>query len=293
MHTETMNKTEVLSPQGAATADLPAKATSHAVTAPGHTNPGTVLMYAMERGASLEQIDKLLDLQMKWEANEARKAYVADMAAFKQNPPTIIKDKTVGYKTREGDLVGYSHATLGNVTNSIVEGLAQFGFSHSWIVKQDNSLVHVTCRITHRMGHSEEVSMSAFKDDSGKKNHIQQVASTITYLERYTLLAATGLATHDQPDDDGAAAEPRIDLAAKWGDRANGATTLQELQRAWDDGLAEISNEGTEDEYQRFKATVNARKAQIEAAAPVPQPGRSSRVSSIISQSRTGQNGQA
>ena len=38
-------------------------------------------------------------------------------------------------------------------------------------------------------------------DDSGGKNPIQSIGSTITYLERYTILALTGLATKEQDDD--------------------------------------------------------------------------------------------
>ena len=45
--------------------------------------------------------------------------------------------------------------------------------------------------------------MFAAPDDTGKKNSIQQVASTVTYLERYTFLSITGLAVEDQIDDDG------------------------------------------------------------------------------------------
>ena len=43
--------------------------------------------------------------------------------------------------------------------------------------------------------------MSAGRDDSGNKNSIQAVGSTTTYLQRYTLKAALGLAASD--DDDG------------------------------------------------------------------------------------------
>jgi hypothetical protein len=49
------------------------------------TNPASVLVYAMEKGADMAQIEKLLDLQMRWEADQARKAYVADMAEFKKS----------------------------------------------------------------------------------------------------------------------------------------------------------------------------------------------------------------
>lgn len=239
------------------------------------TTPATVLMYAMEKGADMAQIEKLMDLQMKWEANEARKAFVADMAEFKQNPPTILKDKLVSFGG-----TSYTHATLGNVTNAIVEGLARYGFSHRWDVKQDGQIISVTCRITHRMGHSEEVSMSAFKDDSGKKNAIQQVASSITYLQRYTLLAATGLATHDQQDDDGASAAADEDLAKKWCDKANAAGNLVDLEAVWTAGWNEIDRAQDQDAMSLFKSSCNARKKQLEGSSA--QHGRSSRVSGII-----------
>jgi hypothetical protein len=49
-------------------------------------------------------------------------------------------------------------------------------------------------------------------DATGNKNPVQQIGSTVTYLQRYTLLAATGLATSDSDDDGrgGAAASQGI-----------------------------------------------------------------------------------
>ena len=38
-------------------------------------------MVAMEKGA-VDQLDKLLDLQLKWDAEQARRAFVASMAEF-------------------------------------------------------------------------------------------------------------------------------------------------------------------------------------------------------------------
>jgi hypothetical protein len=63
--------------------------------------------------------------------------------------------------------------------------------------------VKVTCKLTHKQGHSEEVTLEAPLDTSGGKNNIQAMGSSVSYLERYTLLAITGLATKEQ-DDDGA-----------------------------------------------------------------------------------------
>ena len=51
------------------------------------------------------------------------------------------------------------------------------------------------------MGYSESTELTADSDTSGTKNSIQAMGSTITYLQRYTLLSLTGLATHEQDTD--------------------------------------------------------------------------------------------
>jgi len=158
--------------------------------------------YAIRSNAPVDQLEKLLMLQERHDANQARKAYHVAMAAFKLNPPRIDKDRKVGYSTSKGN-VGYSHASLYNVTNKINAELSKHGLSASWIPKQENGAISITCKITHEKGHSEEAALTAPADDSGSKNKIQAIGSTKSYLERYTLLALTGLATFD--DDDGQA----------------------------------------------------------------------------------------
>ena len=216
--------------------------------------PADMVLYVMQNGGSIDQLEKFMDLQRKWEADQARKAYVADMAEFKKNPPTIIKDKLVGYENRDGTFTDYKHATLGNVTNTIIEGLAGHGFSHRWDVRQNGPVIEVDCTITHRMGHSETVTMQAGKDDSGKKNAIQQVASAITYLQRYTLLAATGLATHDQADDDGAGAGTDTTLADKWIAKFKACTTPEQMDALWGDAIKEIRAAKDDFAYDEVKA---------------------------------------
>ena len=177
-------------------------------TAVARATPADLLRVALDSNADLDRLERLLMLQQQWEANEARKAYVAAIATFKKNPPTILKEKRVHFETARGK-TSYMHATLGDVTQPIIEGLAAVGISHRWDIDQpDGGMISVRCILTHEQGHSESVTMRAGRDDSGGKNAIQQVASTITYLERYTLLSITGLATHDMPDDDGKSAEP-------------------------------------------------------------------------------------
>lgn len=155
-----------------------------------------------------DKIQKMLDLKAQWDATEARKAFTVAMAAFKADPPHIVKNKHVRFPTEKG-ITEYDHATHSEVTEKIAAGLGQHGMSHRWNVEQSEGRIRVTCIITHALGHSEQVQMTAGADTSGTKNDIQAVASTVTYLQRYTLLAATGLtsADMDKADDDGKGAD--------------------------------------------------------------------------------------
>lgn len=272
-----MNDIEVMAPS--------APAQPLAVMASAPATPADLVLFAMKNGGTIDQLREFMALQREWEADQARKAYVADMAEFKKNPPTILKDKAVGYTNRDGTFTGYKHATLGNVTNAIVEGLAANGFSHSWDVKQDGATAHVTCKITHRMGHSESVSMSAAKDDSGKKNQIQQMASAVSYLQRYTLLLATGLATHDQQDDDGAASEsqPEAPAVEQWAAKAKAAPTMQELNAVYAAGEPKFYAANDQAGLEAFKRACNERKAEILAERGI-DPTKSSRLKDIVGQ---------
>lgn len=202
-----MNEVLDMEAVDSASTALAAAATHQVATQPTRqvaTNAFELVAHAAARGASMDELRTFIELQERLEASQARKAYVAAMAEFKRNPPQIMKDKAVGYHNKDGSFTGYKHSTLGAVCGAVVEALGAHGFSHRWDSEQpDSGLIAVTCAITHAMGHSEVTRMIAPPDNSGKKNAIQQVASTITYLQRYTLLAACGLATHDQPDDDG------------------------------------------------------------------------------------------
>lgn len=163
--------------------------------------PMRLLELALSKGAPIEQLERLMALQERAEANGARRAYVAAMARFKQSPIEILKSKLVGYANRDGSITGYYHATLAGVTRALVPALAECGLSHSWSVNQDGGMVAVRCTLTHEAGHSESIEMRASPDASGKKNAIQQIASAVTYLQRYTLLAITGTSTEDMDDD--------------------------------------------------------------------------------------------
>lgn len=158
----------------------------------------SMISMALDQKVDLERLEKLWELKTKWEAENSRHAYIAAMAEFKKTPPEIEKTKEVKFGNTK-----YKHALLSDVAEKINTALSAHGLTASWSTKQEPNQVTVTCRITHVLGHFEETSLSSAHDNSGGKNAIQAIGSAISYLQRYTLLALTGLATKDQ-DNDGA-----------------------------------------------------------------------------------------
>lgn len=162
---------------------------------PAPITPMDMLQMAVEQNADLDKLEKLMSLQERWEKNEARKAFIVAMAAFKAEAPVIIKNKAAHNS---------KYASLDQICDVVGPALSQHGLSHSWRVEQDErGAIRVFCVVTHKAGHSEEVFMSGMPDTSGSKAPIQAVASTVSYLERYTLLAVCGLTARDMDDDGG------------------------------------------------------------------------------------------
>lgn len=200
--------------------------TSEAQLAALHEDPPVLLPSSpldriadlLQRGITPEQLDKFLEVQHKYEAEQARRAYTRAMAAFKAEPiEPIRKLKTVRIRLKpkdgqpEGREMTYRQETLGQVVRAAIPALARHGLTHSWEPSQETGtgrIIGVSCVMTHEAGHSERVTLYGLPDDSGQKNPLQQVRSTITYLQRATLLLITGLAAEDGSDDDARGSHP-------------------------------------------------------------------------------------
>lgn len=157
--------------------------------------PMGMLDRAVASGASIETLERLIALQERWEANQARKAFDAAVSEAKAEIPTIIKNRTGHNSKRYADF-----AAIASVVDPII---GKHGLSYRFRTQQDER-IHVTCILSHRAGHSEETTLSGPADTSGNKNAIQAIGSTLSYLQRYSLTQALGLASSE--DDDGKAA---------------------------------------------------------------------------------------
>lgn len=162
--------------------------------------PSDLLRMAVEQGADLERLERLMALQERWEAGEAKKKFAVAFSAFKAEAVKIIKGKEV----TDGPLKGKKHAVLSDAVNAATPALSRHGLATAWkLTKDEKDWIEVTCTLSHEGGHSESVSMGGPPDMGPGRNAMQARGSTKTYLERYTLTAILGLAAQDA-DDDGA-----------------------------------------------------------------------------------------
>jgi len=179
--------------------------------APVVVTPMQMLDRALERGADMATLTKLMDLQERWEANQARKAFDEAMSSAKAEIPVILKNREVDFTSTKGR-TNYRHEDLAEIARTVNPILGRHGLSYRFRTSSNiNEPIAVTCIVSHRLGYFEENTLVGPRDDSGNKNSLQQVGSTLTYLQRMTLKAALGLAA--AADDDGRGASQKTDPA--------------------------------------------------------------------------------
>jgi hypothetical protein len=160
----------------------------------GALTPMDMLSHAVERGADLDMIEKLMNLQERWEASQARKAFDEAISAAKADIPPIERTGK-GHNDKR-------YATFAAIAKVVDPIISQHGLSYRFRTTQGDR-ISVTCILSHKSGHFEETTLSGPPDASGSKNAIQAIGSTLTYLQRYSLVQMLGLAAAD--DDDGKA----------------------------------------------------------------------------------------
>jgi hypothetical protein len=158
-----------------------------------------MLARAIQMGMSPSDLKEMMLIQERWEAGVAKKAFVVAMTRFKKNVPALPRSSEVAYGTTK-----FKFCPLDKMCAILDPVLAGQGLSYNWTQSQAEGLITVTCKLTHKLGHSESTSLSASAVNSGGKNGIQGIGSTNSYLQRYTLRAITG--TAEAGDDDGAGA---------------------------------------------------------------------------------------
>lgn len=161
-----------------------------------------LIQMCIEKGAELVQIERLMDLQERHEANEAKKQFNFAMSIFQSELPVIEKNGVVDYTSNKGR-TNYNYAKLEDIAHGIKPALKQSGLSYRFIQEQIANEIRVTCIVTHVNGHVESSSLVGFPDTSGGKDPMKAMASAISYLRRYTLTGLLGIVVGGEDDEGG------------------------------------------------------------------------------------------
>lgn len=173
------------------------------------SSPAGLMLAAMSRGASLEQVEKMMDLQERWEKREAEKAFREAFAAFRGENIIIPKTKHVDRKGGGS----FDQAEYDEVCRRLSPALSRHGFSFRhdvrfgskrWMVdgvENDEAWVYVNCHLEHKAGHAESLLLEGPPGDQSVNSPVQNMQVTASYLKRQSLLAITGTATGGEDDE--------------------------------------------------------------------------------------------
>lgn len=183
---------------------------SNALAPLPENSPAGMMLAAMSRGASLEQVEKMMDLQERWERREAEKAFRDSFAAFRGLNVIIPKTKYVD----RGRAGSFHQAEYDEVCRRLSPALSAHGFSfrhdqkfgsRKWMTDgadSDIAWVYVTCYLEHKAGHAEVLTLEGPPGDLSANTATQNMQATASYLKRQSLLSITGTATGGEDDEE-------------------------------------------------------------------------------------------
>jgi ERF superfamily len=177
------------------------------------------LIAAIARDPSIpvDRIAALIGLQERMEAREAEKAFHAAMARLQPQLPAVERRGMVAYSGTK-----FNFATYEDIDDAIRPLLCAEGFSLSFNSTTADGKATYTGTLAHSAGHSKSASMILPADETGGKNKIQAVGSTISYAKRYLVGMLLNIVTKGI-DDDANSADPISD------DQALGIRTMLDV----------------------------------------------------------------
>ncbi|MGE0126664.1 MAG: ERF family protein [Blastocatellales bacterium] len=162
-------------------------------------NVEALISKAIEQGAPIDTMERILAMRRELKAEFAKEAFDKAMAKFQSECPVIVKNKEV--KTDSG-AVAYRYAPIESIIEQVKTPLQANGFSYSTNMELLETGVRVSVKVTHTAGHSEQTQMTV---PLGNKTRImsdtQVVAAAQTYAKRYAFCNAFGILTGDEDND--------------------------------------------------------------------------------------------
>jgi hypothetical protein len=166
---------------------------------------------AIEKNTPVESMEKLFSLFKAVKAEKAKEEYTNALSKFQSEIPVIEKTKKV--LNRDGS-VRYTYAPLEDEIKQIKKYITDNEFAYSWNTENAEGKMKVTCKLSHRGGHSEESSFEIPITESQFMTSSQSYASAQTFAKRYTLNNILGIGTAEE-DNDATTTEKEVDVKSE------------------------------------------------------------------------------
>ena len=178
-------------------------------------NPENLLTLAINKGSSIEMIERLLVMRKELKAEWAEEQYFKALAQFQLECPVVFK--RVSIKNRDGELL-YKHAPFDVIVKTAGPFIQKNGFSYTIKGEQNEKEIMADCVIHHKDGHSESSKFTVPVDPgTGAMSSIQRRGSSNTYAKKYAFCNGFGILTADEDTDgnDKGAATEKTELKEK------------------------------------------------------------------------------
>lgn len=164
------------------------------------SGPGDVVSLfrlAIEKGMSVEGLEKLATLHERVSAQHAAREFAAAMDRFH----SICQEIPHNREGTHGAGFKYTYADLPQIARTIKKPLHECALSYSWDSKYDNGMMTVTCEVKHIDGGSRSSSFTGPTSSKGGMSEMQKHSGALTTCERQSLVGALGLTTCDTDTD--------------------------------------------------------------------------------------------
>lgn len=162
----------------------------------------SLIAQAIDKNVPVETMERLLVMRRELKAEKAKEEFDQAMADFQANCPVIEKKKKIDFTSqRTGRRTNYNYAPLDVIVEQVKELIKKNGFSYKINTIVDSDWVTAICRVTHKLGHSEESEFKVPIDKEAFMNSAQKFASALTFAKRYAFCNSFGILTGDEDDD--------------------------------------------------------------------------------------------
>jgi len=167
-------------------------------------NIESIFALAIEKQGTAETLEKLMGIRRELNAEAAKKAFDAAMAAMQAEMP-IIEKRKAGAKN------AYKYAPLDDIVRQVQPYLHKHGFSFTVTSAVAGNLVKAICKITHSAGHFDTSEFEVPIDSRNPMmNDPQRYAGSLTFCKRYAFCNAFGIMTGDEDNDGTTRPKPNI-----------------------------------------------------------------------------------